>query len=57
MRLADPCVVVDGGPLACSARLAYGGAHQLSIWLTVPELADAAKGAVTVDAAELVEVA
>jgi hypothetical protein len=37
--LPDPRLAVDGRPVACSTRLAHGGAYQLTIWTIVPELA------------------
>lgn len=37
--LPDPRVAIDGRPVACTTRLAYGGAYQLTIWTIVPELA------------------
>ena len=39
MRLPDPHLAVAGRRVACSTRLAYGGAYQLTIWTIVPELA------------------
>ena len=39
VRLPDPRLAVDGRPLACTTRLAYAGAYQLTIWTVVPELA------------------
>jgi hypothetical protein len=39
LRLPDPRLVVDGRGLACTTRLAYAGAYQLTIWTIVPELA------------------
>jgi hypothetical protein len=37
--LPDPRLAVDGRPVACTSRLAYGGAYQLTIWTIVPALA------------------
>ena len=37
--LPDPRLAVDGGPVGCTTRLAYGGAYQLTIWTIVPALA------------------
>jgi hypothetical protein len=37
VRLPDPHLA--GRRVACSTRLAYGGAYQLTIWTIVPELA------------------
>jgi hypothetical protein len=39
VRLPDPRLAVDGRRLACTTRLAYAGAYQLTIWTIVPELA------------------
>jgi hypothetical protein len=39
VRLPDSRLFVDGRPVGCSTRLAYGGAYQLTIWTIVPELA------------------
>jgi hypothetical protein len=39
VRLPDPRLSVDGRPLACTTRLVYAGAYQLTIWTIVPELA------------------
>jgi hypothetical protein len=39
VRLPDPRLAVDGHLLACTSRLAYAGAYQLTIWTIVPELA------------------
>jgi hypothetical protein len=39
VRLPDPRLAVDGRPLACTSRLAYAGAYQLTIWTIVPQLA------------------
>jgi hypothetical protein len=39
VRLPDPHLAVAGRRVACSTRLAYGGAYQLTIWTIVPELA------------------
>jgi len=39
LRLPDPRLAVADCPLACTTRLAYAGAYQLTIWTIVPELA------------------
>jgi hypothetical protein len=39
VRLPDPRLAVGGRRLACTTRLAYGSAYQLTIWTIVPELA------------------
>jgi hypothetical protein len=39
VRLPDPRLAVDGRPLACTTKLAYAGAYQLTIWTIVPKLA------------------
>src|ERR671925_284483 len=62
VRLPDPHLAVAGRRVACSTRLAYGGAYQLTIWTIVRELvSDAAGLAATVEVAdetlELVDVA
>jgi hypothetical protein len=37
--LPDPRLAVDGRPLVCTSRLAYGGAYQLTVSTVVPALA------------------
>jgi hypothetical protein len=39
LRLPDPRLAVDGRRVACTARIAYAGAYQLTVWTVVPELA------------------
>jgi hypothetical protein len=39
VRLPDPRLAVAGRGVACSTRLAYGGAYQITIWTIVSELA------------------
>jgi hypothetical protein len=38
VRLPDPRLTVDGRRVACTTRIAYAGAYQLTVWTTVPEL-------------------
>jgi hypothetical protein len=37
--LPDPRLAVDGRQVACTTRIAYAGAYQLTVWTIVPELA------------------
>jgi hypothetical protein len=39
VRLPDPRLAVDGRRVACTTRIAYAGAYQLTVWTIVPELA------------------
>jgi hypothetical protein len=39
VRLPDSRLTVDGRRVACTTRIAYGGAFQLTVWTIVPELA------------------
>jgi hypothetical protein len=39
VRLPDPRLSVHGRRVACTTRIAYAGAYQLTVWTIVPELA------------------